>query len=153
MFTMKAFRYVSQFCFSILMVIVIVPVFSYIYTKSISFPDVLLDMLLGFIVANVFGLLIPIQLLADKFAGLFRAKSGTFVYLLLTTFIYAIIYVVLFGLFYTALAVGFPPDYLQIVVKGIPLGFAVSYVISVAINPVALKLSFWICSKEKEVRK
>jgi len=36
---------------------------------------------------------------------------------------------------------------LQVVVKGLPFGFAVSYIISVAINPVAMKLSYWTCSK------
>ncbi|MDR0324818.1 MAG: hypothetical protein LBI19_01815 [Oscillospiraceae bacterium] len=148
MFTMKAFRYVAQFWFSILMVLVIVPAFSLIYAGTIPFPGVLRDMAFGFVVANAVGLLIPIQPLADKFAGLFRAKNGTFSYILLTTLIFSSIYVVFFGFLYTALAIGFPPYYLQTVMKGIPLGFAVSYVLSVGINPIAMKLSFWTCSKD-----
>jgi len=150
MFTMKAFRYVVQFWFSFLMVIVIIPVFSFIYTRSIPFPGILRDMLFGFVVANVVGLLIPVQPFADKFAKLFHAKNGTFVYILLTTLIYCTFNVIFFSLLYTALAIGFPPYYLQVVVKGIPFGFAVSYVISVAINPVAMKLSFWTCSKTEK---
>lgn len=151
MFTMKAFRYVMQFWCSFMMVIVIVPVFSYIYAGIIPFPGVLRDMLFGFIIANVIGLLIPIQPLADKFAKLFHAKSGTFVYILLSTLVYASFYVVFFSFLYTALAIGFPSYYLQVVIKGIPLGFAVSYVISVAVNPVAMKLSLLTCSKKEKV--
>jgi len=148
MFTMKAFRYVVQFWFSFLMVIVIVPVFSFLAAGTVPFPGVLRDMLFGFVIANVVGLLIPVQPFADKFAKLFHAKNGTFVYILLSTFIYVSIYVVFFGFLYTALAIGFPPYYLQVVIKGIPFGFVVSYVISVAINPVALKLALWTCSKD-----
>jgi len=147
MFTMKVFRYVAQFWFSLLMVIVVVPVFSIIYAGTVPFPGVLRDMLFGFVVANVIGLFIPVQPLADKFAQLLHAKNGSFAYILLSTFVYCTIYVVFFSLLYTALAIGFPPYFLQVVVKGIPFGFAVSYVISVAINPVAMKLSYWTCSK------
>jgi len=154
LFTMKAFKYVIQFWFSFLMIIVVVPAFSLIYTGSIPFPGVLLDILKGFIagniIVNVIGLLLPVQKLAEKFAGLFRAKPGTFAYNLLTTFVYASIYVVIFGCLYTALAIGFPPYYLMVVLKGIPLSFAVCYVVGVAINPLALKLSFWTCSKSIE---
>lgn len=150
MFTMKAFKYVIQFWSSILMVIVIVPVFSLIYAGTVPFPGILRDMLVGFVVANVVGLLIPIYSLADKFAKLFHTKNGTIVYILLTTFIYSSFYVTFFGLFYTALAIGFPPNYLQVVINSIPLGFAVSYVISLAINPVAMKLTLWTCSKDSK---
>jgi len=149
MFSMKAFKYVVQFWFSFLMVIVIVPVFTYLAAGTIPFPGVLRDMLFGFVIANVVGLLIPVQPLADKFAKLFRAKDGSFVYILLTTFIYCLFYVVFFSFLYTALAIGFPPYYLQTVIKGIPYSFAVSYVFSVAINPVAMKLSLWTCSKDE----
>jgi len=62
----------------------------------------------------------------------------------------ATIYVVFFSFLYTALAIGFPPYYLQVVIKSIPFGFAVSYVISTAINPIAMKLSYWTCSKDTE---
>lgn len=150
MFTMKAFKYVIQLCSSVLMVIIVIPVFSYIYSGGIPFPGVLCDMLFGFIIANVIGLLIPVQPLADKFAKQFHAKNGTFVYTLLTTIVYSLFYVIFFGLLYTALAIGFPPNYLQVVIKGIPLGFAVSYVISLAVSPIALKLSLWICSKDSK---
>jgi hypothetical protein len=133
------------------MVIVVVPAFSLIYTRHIPFPGILLDMLKGFIAGNiivsVIGLLLPVQKLAEKFAGLFNAKTGTFVYNLLTTFIYVSFYVVIFGFLYTALAIGFPPYFLIVVLKGMPLSFAVCYVVGVAINPIALKLSFWTCSK------
>jgi hypothetical protein len=136
------------------MVIVVVPAFSLIYTGRIPFPGVLLDMLKGFIagniIVNVIGLLLPIQKLAEKFAGLFNAKIGTFAYNVLTTFIYVSCYVVIFGCLYTGLAIGFPPYYLMVVLKGIPLSFAVCYVVGVAINPLALKLSFWTCSKNIE---
>jgi len=148
MFTMKAFRYVVQFWFSFLMVIVVVPVFYYLAAGTIPFPGILRDMLFGFVIANVFGLLVPVQPLADKFAKLFHAKNGTFVYILLTTLIYCSLYVVFFSFLYTAFAIGFPPYYLQVVVKSIPFGFAVSYVISIVINPAAMKLSFWTCSKD-----
>ena len=151
MFTMKAFKYVIQFWFSFLMVIVVVPAFSFIYTGHIPFPGILLDMLKGFIagnvIVNVIGLLLPVQKLAEKFAGLFNAKIGTFAYNLLTTFIYVSFYVVIFGFLYTALAIGFPPYFLMVVLKGMPLSFAVCYVVGVTINPIALKLSFWTCSK------
>jgi len=151
---MKAFKYVIQFWFSFLMIIVVVPAFSLIYTGRIPFPGVLLDMLKGFIagnvVVNVIGLLLPVQKLAEKFAGLFNAKPGTFAYNLLTTFMYVSFYVVIFGLLYTALAIGFPPYYFMVVLKGIPLSFAVCYVVGVAINPIALKLSFWTCSKSAD---
>jgi hypothetical protein len=136
------------------MIIVVVPAFSLIYTGRIPFPGILLDMLKGFIAGNVIvyiiGLLLPVQKLAEKFAGFFKAKIGTFAYNLLTTFIYVSIYVVIFGLLYTALAIGFPSYYFLVVLKGIPLSFAVCYVAGVAINPIALKLSFWICSKSTE---
>ena len=155
MFTMKAFKYVIQFWFSFLMIIVVVPAFSLIYTGRIPFPGILLDMLKGFIAGNVIvsviGLLFPVQKLAEKFAGLFNVKIGTFAYNLLTTFIYVSFYVVIFGCLYTALAIGFPPYYLMVVLKGIPLSFAVCYIVGVAINPIALKLSFWTCSKSTEV--
>ena len=151
MFTMKAFKYVIQFWFSFLMIIIVVPAFSLIYTGRVPFPDVLLDILKGFIAGNVIvsviGLLLPIQKLAEKFAGFFNAKIGTFAYNLLTTFIYVSFYVVIFGFLYTALAIGFPPYFLLVVLKGMPLSFAVCYVAGVAINPLALKLSFWTCSK------
>jgi len=154
-FTMKAFKYVIQFWFSFLMIIIVVPAFSLIYTGRITFPGVLLDILKGFIAGNVIvyviGLLLPIQKLAEKFAGLFNAKIGTFAHNLLTTFIYVSFYVVIFGFLYTALAIGFPPYFLIVVLKGIPLGFAVCYVAGVAVNPIALKLSFWICSKKGEI--
>ena len=153
-FTMKAFKYVIQFWFSFLMIIVVVPAFSLIYTGRITFPGVLLDMLKGFIAGNiivyVIGLLFPVQRIAEKFAGLFNAKIGTFAYNLLTTFIYVSFYVVIFGFLYTALAIGFPPYYFMAVLKGIPLSFAVCYVVGAAINPLALKLSFWTCSKSTE---
>jgi len=148
---MKAFKYVIQFWFSFLMIIIVVPAFSLIYTGRIPFPGVLLDMLKGFIAGNiivyVIGLLLPVQKLAEKFAGLFNAKIGTFAYNLLTTFIYVSFYVVIFGFLYTALAIGFPPYFLMVVLKGMPLSFAVCYVVGVTINPIALKLSFWTCSK------
>ncbi|MDR1869674.1 MAG: hypothetical protein LBQ82_06790 [Treponema sp.] len=148
---MKAFKYVIQFWFSFLMIIVVVPAFSLIYTGRVPFPGVLLEMLKGFIAGNVIvfiiGLLIPIQKLAEKFAGLFKAKIGTFVYNLLTTFIYVSFYVVIFGVLYTALAIGFPPYFFLVVLKGIPLSFAVCYIAGVAVNPIALKLSFWTCGK------
>jgi hypothetical protein len=144
---MKAFRYVAQFWFSFLMVLVIVPVFSLIYAGMVPFPGIFRDMLFGFAVANTIGLLVPIQPLADKFAALFHAQMGSFKYILLTTFVFSSIYVVFFSFFYTALAIGFPSHYFKVVIQGIPLGFAVSYVISVVINPVAMKLSFWTCSK------
>ncbi|MCL2050819.1 MAG: DUF2798 domain-containing protein [Lachnospiraceae bacterium] len=147
MFSKKALKYVSQFWFSFLMVLVIVPVFSLIYAKTIPFPGILRDMLFGFIIANALGLVIPLGLLADKFAKLFRAKNGSFAYILLTTFVYSFIYVIFFSCLYTALAIGFPSNYLSVVIKGFPLGFTVSYIISVAINPVAMKLSYWTCSK------
>jgi len=154
LFTMKAFKYVIQFWFSFLMIIIVVPAFSLIYTGRIPFPGVLLDMLKGFIAGNVIvyviGLLLPIQKLAEKFAGLFNAKIGTFAYNLLTTFIYVSFYVIIFGFLYTVLAIGFPPYYLMVVLKGMPLSFAVCYVVGVAINPIALKLSFWTCSKGTE---
>jgi hypothetical protein len=134
------------------MIIVVVPAFSLIYTGRIPFPGVLLDMLKGFIAGNVIvyviGLLVPVQKLAEKFAGLFNAKIGTFLNNLLTTFIYVSFYVVIFGLLYTAITIGFPPYYFLVVLKGIPLSFAVCYVVGVAINPIALKLSFWTCSKK-----
>jgi hypothetical protein len=136
------------------MVIVVVPAFSFIYTGRIPFPGILLDMLKGFIagnvIVNVIGLLLPVQKLAEKFAGLFNAKIGTFAYNLLATFIYVSIYVVVFGFLYTALAIGFPAYYFMVVLKGMPLSFAVCYVVGVAINPIALKLSFWTCSKSTE---
>jgi len=154
LFTMKAFKYVIQFWFSFLMIIVVVPAFSLIYTGRITFPGVLLDMLKGFIAGNiivyVIGLLLPVQKLAEKFAGLLKAKIGTFAYNLLTTFIYVSFYVVIFGFLYTALAIGFPPYYLMVVLKGMPLSFTVCYVVGVAINPLAMKLSFWTCSKDME---
>jgi hypothetical protein len=153
MFTMKAFKYVIQFWFSFLMIIIVVPAFSLIYTGCVPFPGVLLDMLKGFIAGNVIvyviGLLFPIQKLAEKFAGLFNAKIGTFAYNLLTTFIYVSFYVVIFGFLYTALAIGFPPYFLIVVLKGMPLSFAVCYVAGVAVNPLALRLSLWICSKSQ----
>lgn len=149
MFTMKVFKYVAQFWFSVLMVIVMVPVFTFLASGTIQFPGIFCDMLVGFIIANIVGLLVPIQPLADKFAKLFNAQMGTFVYILLTTIIYSLFYVVFFGFLYTALAIGFPPNYLQVVLKSIPFGFAVSYVISVAINPIAMKLSLWTCSKKE----
>jgi hypothetical protein len=134
------------------MIIVVVPAFSLIYTGRIPFPGVLLDMLKGFIagniIVNVIGLLLPVQKLAENFAKLFNAKTGTLAYNLLTTFIYVSFYVVIFGFLYTALAIGFPPYYLMVVLKGMPLSFAVCYVVGVAINPIALKLSFWTCSKK-----
>jgi len=148
MFTMKAFRYVVQFWFSFLMVIVVVPVFCYLAAGTVPFPGVLRDMLFGFVIANVVGLFVPVQPLADRFAKLFNAKNGTFAYILLSTFIYCSIYVVFFSFLYTALAIGFPSYYLQVVVKSIPFGFAVSYIISVAINPIAMKFSYWTCSKD-----
>ena len=144
---MKAFKYVSQFWFSFLMVLIIVPVFSLIYAGTIPFTGILRDMSFGFIIANAAGLVIPVYLLADKFAKLFRTKNGSFAYILLTTFVYSFIYVIFFSFLYTALAIGFPSYYLSVVIKGFPLGFAVSYIISVAINPVAMKLSYWTCSK------
>ena len=151
MFTMKAFKYVIQFWFSFLMIIIVVPAFSLIYTGRVPFPDVLLDILKGFIAGNVIvsviGLLLPIQKLAEKFAGLFNAKIGTFAYNLLTTFIYVSFYVVIFGFLYTALAIGFPPYFFIVVLKGMPLSFAVCYVAGVAVNPLALRLSYWTCSK------
>ena len=147
MFSMKAFKYVSQFWFSFLMVLIIVPVFSLIYAGTVPFPGILRDMLFGLIIANAAGLVIPVYLLADKFAKWFRAKNGSFAYILLTTFVYSFIYVIFFSFLYTALAIGFPPYYLSVVIKGFPLGFTVSYIISVAINPVAMKLSYWMCSK------
>jgi hypothetical protein len=104
----------------------------------------------GNVIVNVIGLLLPVQKLAEKFAGLFNAKIDTFAYNLLTTFIYVSIYVVVFGFLYTALAIGFPPYYFLVVLKGMPLSFAVCYVVGVAINPIALKLSFWTCSKSTE---
>jgi hypothetical protein len=111
-------------------------------------------MLKGFVAGNiivyVIGLLLPIQKLAENFAGLFNAKIGTFVYNLLATFIYVSLYVVIFGFLYTAIAIGFPPYYLMVVLKGMPLSFAVCYFVGVAINPIALKLSFWTCSKSTE---
>jgi hypothetical protein len=151
---MKAFNYVIQFWFSFLMIIIVVPAFSLIYTGRVPFPGVLLDMLEGFIAGNiivyVIGLLFPVQKLAEKFAGFFNAKTGTFAYNVLTTFIYVSFYVVVFGCLYTALAIGFPPYFLIVVLKGMPLSFAVCYVAGVAINPIALKLSFWTCSKSTE---
>ena len=111
-------------------------------------------MLKGFIAGNVIvyviGLLLPVQKLAEKFAGLFKAKIGTFVYNLLTTFIYVSFYVVIFGFLYTALAIGFPSYFFIVVLKGMPLSFAVCYVVGIVINPIALKLSFWTCSKSTE---
>ena len=155
LFTMKAFKYVIQFWFSFLMIIIVAPAFSLIYTGSVPFPGILLEMLKGFIagniIVNIIGLLLPIQKLAEKFAGLFKVKTGTFAYNLLTTFVYVSFYVVIFGVLYTALAVGFPPYFLLVVLKGMPLSFAVCYVVGVAINPIALKLSFWTCSKNTEV--
>jgi len=154
MFTMKAFKYVIQFWFSFLMIIIVAPAFSLIYTGRVPFPGVLLDILKGFVAGNiivsVIGLLVPLQKLAEKFAGLFDAKIGTFAYNLLTTFIYVSFYVVIFGFLYTALAIGFPPYFLIVVLKGIPLSFAVCYAAGVAVNPLALKLSFWTCSKSAE---
>jgi len=154
MFTMKAFKYVIQFWFSFLMIIVVVPAFSLIYTGRVPFPGILLDMLKGFIAGNVIvyiiGLLLPIQKLAEKFAGVFNAKIGTFAYNLLTTFIYVSFYVVIFGFLYTALAIGFPPYYLMVVLKGMSLNFAVCYIVGVTINPIALKLSFWTCGKNMD---
>ena len=154
MFTMKAFKYVIQFWFSFLMVIVVVPVFSLIYAGRIPFPGILLDMLTGFIagnvIVNVIGLFLPVQKLAERFVGLFNAKTGTFAYNLLATFVYVSIYVVIFGCLYTALAIGFPPYYFPVVLKGMPLSFAVCYVVGVAINPIALKLSFWTCGGSAE---
>jgi len=151
MFTMKAFKYVIQFWFSFLMIIIVVPAFSLIYTGRVPFPGVLLDMLKGFIAGNVIvsviGLFLPIQKLAEKFAGLFKAKTGTFAHNLLTTFIYVSFYVVIFGFLYTALAIGFPPYFLTAVLKGMPLSFAVCYVAGVAVNPLALRLSFWMCGR------
>ena len=151
---MKAFKYVIQFWFSFLMIIIVVPAFSLIYTGRIPFPGVLLDMLKGFIAGNiivyVIGLLLSVQKLAEKFAGLFKAETGTFTYTLLTTFIYVSFYVVIFGFLYTALAIGFPPYYFLVVLKGMPLSFAVCYAVGVVINPIALKLSFWTCSKSME---
>jgi len=148
---MKAFKYVIQFWFSFLMIIVVVPAFSMIYTGRVLFPIILLDMLKGFIAGNVIvyviGLLIPIQKLAEKFAGLFKAKIGTFAYNLLTTFVFVSFYVVIFGVLYTALAIGFPPYFFLVVLKEIPLSFAVCYIAGVAVNPIALKLSFWTCGK------
>lgn len=148
MFTMKAFRFVVQFWFSFLMVIVVVPVFSFIASGTVSFPGIFLDMLIGFIIANAIGLVIPLHPLADRFAKRFDAKSGSFKYILLTTFVYSAIYVLFFAFLYTALAIGFPSNYLIVVINGIPMSFAVSYVISVAINPIAMRLSFWTCSKK-----
>ncbi|MCL1931885.1 MAG: hypothetical protein FWF55_08710 [Treponema sp.] len=154
LFTMKAFKYVIQFWFSFLMIIMVVPAFSLIYTGRIPFPGILFDMLKGFIagnvIVNVIGLLIPVQKLAEKFAGLFKAQTGAFAYNALTTFVYVSFYVVIFGILYTALAIGFPPYFLLVVLKGMPLSFAVCYVVGVAINPLALKLSFWTCSKNAE---
>jgi hypothetical protein len=148
---MKAFKYVIQFWFSFLMIIIVVPAFSLIYTGRVPFPGVLLDMLKGFIAGNiivsVIGLFLPVQKLAEKFAGLFKAKTGTFAYNLLTTFIYVSFYVVIFGFLYTALAIGFPPYFLIAVLKGMPLSFAVCYVTGVAVNPLALRLSFWMCGR------
>ncbi|MDR1687778.1 MAG: DUF2798 domain-containing protein [Clostridiales bacterium] len=147
MYEMKVFKYVMQFWFSVLSVIVLVPVFSVIYTGGIQFPGIFTDMFSGFVIANIAGLIIPVQPMAEKFAKLFRAKNGTFAYTLLTSLVFCSVYVVLFALLYTALAIGFPPYYFSAVLKGIPLGFAVSYVISFAVNPLAMKLSVWTYRK------
>lgn len=147
MFTMKKFPYVLQFWFALFMASIMTIVMGFINTGGIQFPGVLMDILVGVVLAYIAGIVIPVKKLADGFARLFKAKDDTLAFLLLSTVIYALYYSIVFSVFFTARAIGFPPYFLSAVISGIPSGFVVGYVVSIIVTPLALKLTYKMCSK------
>lgn len=150
MFTMRAFKYVMLFWFAIFMSTIMSLIMSYMNTGAIHFPEILLSILIGAAVAYVSGIVVPITKLADGFAALFKTKKGTFFNSALSNFIYALYYTTLFAVLFTAMAIGFPPYFLSAAFSGFLPSFLIGYVVALAITPVALKLTFMICSKKSE---
>ena len=150
MFTMRAFKYVVPFWFSLIMGTVMTLALTYINAGFIPFPMVLRDILIAVCVAYGLGFIIPVNAWADRFAALFKAKNGSMHYVLATSAVFALFYTVVFSFLFTAIAIGFPPYFLAAAISGMPVGLIVGYIVGVAANPLALKLSLLVCSKKTD---
>lgn len=147
MFSKKAFPYVISFWTAFLLVIIMSTVMSLINTGTIHFPDHLYNIALGTVVAYIAGLVVPIAKWANAFAGMFKAKPGTIPFSLLSNVVYTVFFGILMTVLFTALAIGFPPYFLQACLGGLPLGFLVGYIAGCIVSPIALRLTIIMCSK------
>ncbi|MCL1803652.1 MAG: DUF2798 domain-containing protein [Eubacteriaceae bacterium] len=148
MLTMKSFKYVMPFYFSVFLSAIMSIVMSLIHSGTVAFPSILLEIGIGIIVSYAAGFLVPISKAAKKFADMFISESSSsFVRTLLESLVYALFYTVIFSFLFTAIAIGFPPFYLRAVLSGIPLSFVIGYAVSLLIQPIALKLAYLTCSK------
>lgn len=148
MFSKKSFKYVMSFWTSFLLVIIMSVVMTLVNAGAIHFPGILRDIAIGTVVAYGAGLLIPVGKWADAFAGLFKVQHGSLAFSLLSNVVYTLFFGILMTVLFTAMAIGFPPYFLQACLGGLPLGLAVGYIAGCIVNPVSLKLTRMMCTKE-----
>jgi len=147
MFSKKAFPFVMPFWISLFVVIIMCCVMSLVNAGGIHFPGIARDILIGTVVAYIGSVVLPVNKWSGKFAGLFRAKSGTIVHTLLSNVVPTIVMGILMTLLFTYLAIGFAPYYLAACLRSLPLGLGIGYIAGLLATPVALKLTALMCSK------
>lgn len=99
----------------------------------------LLMILIGFILATIINLLIPVQKISAGFAGLFKIKSDSFKGQLVGNIPVCLIFVVVIGIILTTINVKiFPEIIFAFLATFVPL-YIVCFIVSIIFVPLAVK--------------
>jgi len=136
------------FWISLIVVIIMCCVMSFVNAGGIHFPGILRDILIGTLVAYIGSIVLPVNQWSAKLTGLFQIGQGSLRYALVSNVIPTIVMGMLMTVLFTYLAIGFTPYFLAACMNSLPLGLAVGYMAGLVATPIALKLTELICTKE-----
>lgn len=108
-------------------------------------PFTIVLILIAFICACLVTAVIPVSRMGNAFAGLFKLEPQSTAGRLVSNVVVTLIYVLIINFVMTAINVRFQMPVLLIAyLTSLPLMFIVSYIVSLVITPIALKVAVQI---------
>lgn len=133
-----------MFALAVSMSIVVI----YINTKTFLLVPILISILQAFVINFIASLIIPANMLGDKFAKKCNAKENSFYFIALSNLIVCLIYVTIVSFGMTVINVGFNGNLLPAWLSTYPILLIIGYVISLLFTPIAVGIATKIASKE-----
>ncbi|MDR2570361.1 MAG: DUF2798 domain-containing protein [Oscillospiraceae bacterium] len=145
MFNAKYFKYIMLFWMALLLSIVMSLTMTYFNAGFIPFPGILLTVLQGLLVSYIAGLIVPIVKISNGFAASLKLKQGSLPFHMCSIMVLAAYFTIIMTFAFTALAIGFPPNFWHVIIRSLPIAFIAGYIAGFALSPVAKAISLKMC--------